>query len=434
MYQYLTGIFILIICLLIYFTYYYIFNKKDIDNDIKLLNKKQLYEKLMKDFNKIFPDRNRNSGGVQFYKYILDNYNPSKYEFDLYNQFYCAVSGSPIDPKRQNIKDLIVMKDLDNNNICGDYYRCCIPCNCDLMKYAKVEKINISLRDGDYNYHVLTINDPCLNESNIPNSVTSFNCNNSKTSNGKHTPSGRLIVGILHNSRLCSQSDLDKINTSEVTGKFCKERNSTESDKLRGGMGDIFVKLSLVGSDKDISQDSGHSNLKNIYGESLKPCQKYSDDIKGSWDNNGYCSEKGGGVHQICFDVTSDSEDFSIDTGQSDWSKDRVGKNHCMCLGAWSLYKAKQNNELIDKTYDELNCDAIPEISLNESYINNWNTWNGNELDDQIIDGVNSLMEQCYNKGNVSQKEYLKNKYNNLTNSRTEFHNTEIYNKYKINF
>ena len=46
MYQYLTGIFILIICLLIYLTYYYIFNKKDIDNDIKLLNKKQLYEKL----------------------------------------------------------------------------------------------------------------------------------------------------------------------------------------------------------------------------------------------------------------------------------------------------------------------------------------------------------------------------------------------------
>ena len=140
------------------------------------------------------------------------------------------------------------------------------------MKYAKAEKINISLRDGDYNYHVLTINDPCLNESDIPNSVTSFNCNNSKTSNGKHTPSGRLIVGILHNSRLCSQSDLDKINTSKVTGKFCRERNSTEPDKLRGGMGD---------------------------------------------------------------------------------------------------------------------------------------------------------------KGNVSQKEYLKNKYNNLTNSRTEFHNTEIYNKYK---
>ena len=103
-----------------------------------------------------------------------------------------------------------------------------------------------------------------------------------------------------------------------------------------------------------------------------------------------------------------------------------------MCLGAWSLYKAKQNNELIDKTYNELNCDAIPEMSLNENYINNWNTWNGNELDDQIVDGVNSLMEQCYRKGNSSQKEYLKNKYYDLTDSRSEFHNTETYNKYKL--
>ena len=279
---------LIIIGLSIYFINKYLLKLKDDivknrnNNDIKL-TKQELYEKLMKDFNKIFPDRNRNSGGVQFYKYILDNYNPNKYEFDLYNQFYCAVSGSPIDPNRKNIKDFIVMKDLDNNNICGDYYRCCIPCNCDLMKYSKVEKINISLRDGDYDYHILTINDPCLNESKIPKSVTSFKCNNNKTLNGKHTPSGRLIVGILHNSRLCSQSDLDKINTSEVTGKFCKERNSTDPDKLRGGMGDIFVKLSLVG-------DNIISDLKNIYGEPLKPCQKYSSDKKGSWDNEGYCS------------------------------------------------------------------------------------------------------------------------------------------------
>ena len=28
--------------------------------------------------------------------------------------------------------------------------------------------------------------------------------------------------------------------------------------------------------------------------------------MRGSWDNSGYCSERGGGVHQICFDVTPD--------------------------------------------------------------------------------------------------------------------------------
>ena len=427
LYIFISLFIIFISSITIYLIYQYNNNNKDI---VKL-DKPILYEKLMKDFNKIFPDRNRNSGGVQFFKHIIDNLNPSKKEFDLYNQFYCAVSGSPIDPKRKDIKNLIVMKDLNNNNICGDYYRCCIPCNCDLMKYAKVEKMNISLRDGNYNYHVLTINDPCQNESEIPDSVSSFKCNNNKTINGIHAPSGRLIVGILHNSKLCSQSDLDKIHTSDITGKFCKERNSTDPDNLRGGMGDIFVKLSLIG-DMDSSTNIGHNNLKNIYGEPLKKCQKYPDDMRGSWDNNGYCSELGGGVHQICFDVNNNSKDFSKDTGQSNWSESRVGKNHCMCLGAWSLYKAKQNNDLINETYNELNCEAIPEMSLNESYVGNWNTWNGNELDDQIIDGVNSLMEQCYEKGNNNQKIYLKNKYNELTNSRSEFHNTETYNKYNI--
>jgi len=416
----------LIIIIYIFFYYLLIYNNNNIieSND----NIKQvLYDKLMEDFNIIFPDRNRNSGGVQFFKHIIDNLNPNKEEFDLYNQFYCAVSGSPIDPNRNNIKNLIVMKDLDNNDICGEYYRCCIPCNCDLMKYAKVEEMNISLRDGDYNYHVLTINDPCKNESEIPDSVTSFECNNLNTSNGIIAPSGRLIVGILHNSRSCSQSDLDEINSSDITGEFCRKRNSTNPDDLQGGMGDIFVKLSLIGG-SSIEGNTNYNNLKNIYGEPLEKCQKHSDDMRGSWDNQGYCSEEGGGVHQICFDVNNNTKNFSENTGQSNWSESRIDKNHCMCLGAWALYKAKNKG-----TDEELICEAIPEMSLNNNYVGNWNKWNGIELDNQIIDGVNSLMEQCYEKGNDNQKLYLKNKYNELTNYRSEFHNTEIYNKYKIN-
>ena len=120
-------------------------------------------------------------------------------------------------------------------------------------------------------------------------------------------------------------------------------------------------------------------------------------------------------------------KNFSKATGQRDWSKERVDKNHCMCLGAWALYKAKNKG-----TDEELMCEAIPEMSLNDSYVGNWNKWNGNELEDQIVDGVNSLMEQCYEKGNDKQKKYLKNKYFSLTNSRNEFHNTEVYNKYQL--
>ena len=170
--------------------------------------------------------------------------------------------------------------------------------------------------------------------------------------------------------------------------------------------------------------------MKNIYGEPLKKCQKYSTDYNGSWDKNGYCSEKDGGVHQICFNVKKDSQDFSKNTGQSDWSTKRVNKNHCMCLGAWSLYKAKQNNGQIRKTRDDLNCESIPEMSLNDNYVSNWNTWNGLELPNQIVDGVNSIMKECYDKGDKVQRENLRYKYINLTKNRPEFHNTNIYKKY----
>ena len=421
MYKILLTLFIIFILLAVIL---YFISKKKLEGNV---NKKDLYDKLMNDFNKIFPDRNRNSGGAQFFHHIM-NYNPTKEEFGHYNTFYCAVSGSPISHDRQDNKSFIYINDLEGNKICGDYYRCCVPCNCDLMKYSKVEKMKLPLSDGKHDYYVITIDDPCKNESSIPDSVTSFKCSNNKTQNGMHSPSGRLIKGILHNGRKCSDKDFKEIDEHDITGDYCKERNATHPDNLRGGMGDIFVQLSLIGKEfiSEIS-DLFHPHLKNIYGEPLKKCQKQDKDDRGSWDNEGYCSEEGGGVHQICFDVTHDTKDFSNETGQSDWSKERVYKNHCMCLGAWALYKAKNKG-----SDEELICESIPEMSLNDSYVGNWNTWNGNELDDQIVDGVNSLMEQCYEKGNDKQKRYLKNKYFSLTNSRNEFHNTEVYNKYQL--
>ena len=56
------------------------------------------------------------------------------------------------------------------------------------------------------------------------------------------------------------------------------------------------------------------------------------------------------------------------------------------------------------------------------NYINKWNTWNGNELPDQIIDGVDSLVLQCYNKqSNEELKKKLRDKYNILRNNYSNF-------------
>lgn len=176
----------------------------------------------------------------------------------------------------------------------------------------------------------------------------------------------------------------------------------------------LFFKLTI---NEGFVEESEEIDLKNIYGDPLKPCKKGLDN-NGSWDNQGYCSEKDGGVHQICFNINKNTADFSTKTNQSDWSKNRINKNHCMCLGAWALYKAKQDKNLIDKTDNELVCESIPEMALEKRYVNKWNTWNGNELPDQIQNGLDALYNQCYNKTNdTNKKKFLKNKYNKLKQS-----------------
>ena len=93
----------LIIVLIIYFVYL-IFN-----TDEGFENQTELYERLMNDFRTIFPDGNRNAGGVQFYHHIVTSLNPTIDEFKEYNKLYCGVSGSPIDPGRsQRFNNLVV--------------------------------------------------------------------------------------------------------------------------------------------------------------------------------------------------------------------------------------------------------------------------------------------------------------------------------------
>ena len=381
------------ICLLFLFVFYIIYDSvtiqensviTDIENDME-----SLFQKLMDEFTTIFPDRNRNSGGVQFYKHIEEK----NYDFTTFldhHRFYCPVSGSPISHDRTDAKEEIIIKDIHGNKLFGHYYRCCWPCTCDITKYARVEPHTYQGNE----FYVFTIEDPCKNEKDIPQSVTSFQCNQKKTVNGVHTKSGRLIIGVFFDAQPYDETNPHMKQVSDNLRSMCQERHSQKPHELRGGMGDIFVKLTQVGG----------SSLKNIYGEKLQSCRTSPE--PGSWDENGHCSEKGGGVHQICFHVTPETTDFSTETGQSDWSTKRNENNHCMCLGAWALYKKKGKG-----TGSELVCDASPEMALSKNYIENWNTWNGNELPDQIKEGVDSLVEQCYRE---HPSEYLKDSYDKL--------------------
>jgi len=103
-----------------------------------------------------------------------------------------------------------------------------------------VEPFTVKLKDGDYDHYVLTISDPCLNSEKIPEEISSFKCDK-KTQNGIHSNSCRLIIGILHDVEEYKNQDV-----SDILDK-CQERMNTPVDELKGGMGDISVKLYSLG-------------------------------------------------------------------------------------------------------------------------------------------------------------------------------------------
>lgn len=170
--------------------------------------------------------------------------------------------------------------------------------------------------------------------------------------------------------------------------------------------------------------------MLNIYDQPLEKCQG-SGMSSGSWDNEGKCSELGGGVHQICIkNIASNTPEFSSKTGQSNWSDNRGDDNHCVCLGAWSLYNAQGNNQ----NKKVLKCDAIPKVSFSKDYVSKfsqgWNKWNGLELNNQIKNGVESLFENCYISDNDDKSQKLKKNYCEFASTVPVLKNSSLYKKH----
>ena len=205
-------------------------------------NEKNYYKELITDWSRIFPDQNRNAAGPKFFKYIIDKEITFK-DFTEFNKLYCAVSGSLIDPNSEP-DFLFVKESKTNKKICGDYYKCCIPCSCDVMKYSEVEKMKYKFLDGFKEFYVFTIKNPC-NKKDFPDRVNkNYFCDGEKINSDQvYNLNGRIVIGLLHKGRDCNKEEIDFVKSHQVTGKFCELRNNTPLDSLKGGMGDIFIKL-----------------------------------------------------------------------------------------------------------------------------------------------------------------------------------------------
>ena len=112
------------------------------------------------------------------------------------------------------------------------------------MKYSKTQKMKHKFTDIEKEFYVLTIDNPC-GKKDFPIQVNkNYFCNGDKLDKSQVSVlENKLVIGYLHESRKCLSTDLDYINTHQVTGKFCEFRNNTPLDQLKSGMGDIFIKL-----------------------------------------------------------------------------------------------------------------------------------------------------------------------------------------------
>ena len=182
---------------------------------------------------------------------------------------------------------------------------------------------------------------------------------------------------------------------------------------------------------KPYNYENFTNNRLNIYNNQLQPCKK-KNMKNGSWDKNGKCSELDGGVHQICINnISTNTPGFSKKTGQDNWSDLRGINNHCVCLGAWSLYNV--NNKTNNKN-NVLNCDAIPKTVFSDRYTSSfsegWNKWKGLEINNQIIYGIEGLVNNCLNKNDTQKYLNLKNNYCNLAKKHESLSRRKLYKKH----
>ena len=209
-----------------------------------MANQQVAQQKLREAWSTIFPTSNRNSGGPQFFQWIHENA-ASEQEFDEMNKLYCGVSGSVVRPRAPitNVK----VKNLNGEQVCGEYYKCCWPCVCDVEKYARAERLTFDLPKADQTITrtALTIPDPCAFPKSMPREVDAFQCVDGKTKNAIQASEGRIVMAMLHGDGTCRPQE------PEITRR-CDDRKKLSSCDLetRGGMGDIFAKLACVG-DKD---------------------------------------------------------------------------------------------------------------------------------------------------------------------------------------
>ena len=112
------------------------------------------------------------------------------------------------------------------------------------MKYSQVKNMKYKFLDGEKEFSVLTIKNPC-GKKDFPREVNrNYFCNGEVLDNNQVVSiDNRLVIGLLHNPSKCNEQSIAAIDKDEYTGRYCELRNNVPLEQVQGGMGDIFIKM-----------------------------------------------------------------------------------------------------------------------------------------------------------------------------------------------
>ena len=91
---------------------------------------------------------------------------------------------------------------------------------------------------------VLTISNPC-GKDDFPMEVNkNYFCNGKKLDDKQvYVLDDRLVIGLFHNASKCNEQSIAAIDKHQITGQYCAFRNNAPLEEVKGGMGDIFIRL-----------------------------------------------------------------------------------------------------------------------------------------------------------------------------------------------
>lgn len=207
-------------------------------------------------YSEIFKSGNRNAASHLWTKFILDRAN----EMDaktLQRMFrgFCPVSGSPL-PDDPHTHYKVTLAAVGGGTVTGISMHCCWPCICDLRDAVRVDTKTIATTDGEQQYHVLVIGNPCLHpeklnqyfvdpfaqrNTNLKEEAPEIQCDSDGSLVGAYlSDRGHPILGMFF-------TDADT-NSKPFTdaSQYNAQCASREDNGYNSGMGQVFHQVAMI--------------------------------------------------------------------------------------------------------------------------------------------------------------------------------------------